>query len=217
MFGLSKARFSILVVSMTYCFSVFAGDGALEINQTCALYKGCFAGDEAGFPVTITEPGSYILTSSLDVTRNADGIIIEGNTATLDLNGFGMKPVAPSFEGVSTGIYISAWNAEVRNGYVSGFELGIDMPGGPEGTRLSNLRIVNNRDHGVRLIGTGNRIDNCTIMSNPGQGLTLGASIFQGFAALSGNVILDNGTNIAIFGGIIELSPNQCGDDTACP
>ena len=217
MFGLSKARFSMLVVSMTCCFTVFAGEGALEINQTCALYKGCFAGDEAGFPVTITEPGSYILTSSLEVTRNADGIFIDGDTATLDLNGFGLKPVLPSFDGVSRGIYISAWNAEVRNGYVDGFELGVDMPLGPEGVRLSDLRIVNNRDHGVRLNGTGHRIDNCTIRSNPGQGLTLGANIFSGFAALSGNVIIDNGTNVAISGGIIELSPNQCGDDTTCP
>jgi len=31
-----------------------ASDGVLEINQTCAIQTGCFAGDTAGFPVTIS-------------------------------------------------------------------------------------------------------------------------------------------------------------------
>ena len=30
-----------------------AVDGVLEINQTCAVLTGCFAGDIPGFPVTI--------------------------------------------------------------------------------------------------------------------------------------------------------------------
>ena len=42
-----------------------AVDGVLEINQTCAVQTGCFAGDSPGFPVTITQPGSYRLTSNL--------------------------------------------------------------------------------------------------------------------------------------------------------
>ena len=31
----------------------YAVDGVLEINQTCAVNTGCFAGDAAAFPVTI--------------------------------------------------------------------------------------------------------------------------------------------------------------------
>ena len=45
-------------------------DGAREINQTRAGLGGVTAGDTAGFPVTIDEPGSYVLTSNLAV---ADG------------------------------------------------------------------------------------------------------------------------------------------------
>jgi hypothetical protein len=44
-----------------------AVDGVLEINQAC-VSVGCFPGDLAGFPVTISSTGSYRLTSSLDVT-----------------------------------------------------------------------------------------------------------------------------------------------------
>lgn len=35
-----------------------ASDGVLEINQTCAIQTGCFAGDTAGLPVTISASGS---------------------------------------------------------------------------------------------------------------------------------------------------------------
>ena len=42
-----------------------AVDGVVEINQTCAVQTGCFSGDTAGYPVTITQPGSYRLTSNL--------------------------------------------------------------------------------------------------------------------------------------------------------
>jgi hypothetical protein len=33
---------------------VLAVDGVLEINQTCVVHTGCFAGDYVGFPVAIT-------------------------------------------------------------------------------------------------------------------------------------------------------------------
>ena len=48
----------------------FASDGVVEINQTCAITTGCFAGDASGFPVTIqatpTGPagGSYLIEKS---------------------------------------------------------------------------------------------------------------------------------------------------------
>ena len=40
-----------------------ATDGAVELNQTCAVQTGCLADDAAGFPVTIATPGSYRLTA----------------------------------------------------------------------------------------------------------------------------------------------------------
>ena len=51
-----------------------AGDGVLEINQTCAVETGCFSGDGPGFPVTIdgTAGKSYRLTGDLDLTALAE-------------------------------------------------------------------------------------------------------------------------------------------------
>ena len=66
-----------------------ASDGVLEINQTCVVQTGCFAGDTAGFPVTITTPGSDRLTSDLTVPdENTVGISVGTHDAGIDLNHF---------------------------------------------------------------------------------------------------------------------------------
>lgn len=68
--------------------------GPREINQDCATAGGCFAGDSAGFPVTITEAGSYRLTSNLDVTVEATPEdvtaiqVVDVSGVTIDLDGF---------------------------------------------------------------------------------------------------------------------------------
>jgi hypothetical protein len=52
-----------------------ASDGVLEINHSCATAAGgCFPGDTAGYPVQITQPGSYRLTSNLAVPASTNGI-----------------------------------------------------------------------------------------------------------------------------------------------
>ncbi len=43
--------------------SALAADGALEINQDCAAV-GCFSGDTAGFPVSITTTAVRLPRSS---------------------------------------------------------------------------------------------------------------------------------------------------------
>ncbi len=66
-----------------------AVDGVGEINQTCATQTGCFSGDSAGFPVTITTSGSYRLTSRLVLpNENTDGILVSTSAVSIDLNGF---------------------------------------------------------------------------------------------------------------------------------
>jgi hypothetical protein len=65
-----------------------AVDGVLEINQTCAVNTGCFAGDTAGFPITINTQGSYVLTSNLDLPDvNTTGIEVTVGIVTIDMNG----------------------------------------------------------------------------------------------------------------------------------
>src|SRR5262245_9419341 len=83
-----------------------AVDGVVLISQTCAA-AGCFTGDVAGFPVTITQPGSYRLSSNLDVgtaatSANITAVEIRANGVTLDLNGFTISGPATCTNGVCT-------------------------------------------------------------------------------------------------------------------
>ena len=67
-----------------------AVDGVREISQSCVA-AGCsdVPGDTAGWPVTISEAGSYRLTSNLVVpNQNTDAIQITTGGIALDLNRF---------------------------------------------------------------------------------------------------------------------------------
>jgi len=67
---------------------VLAADGVLEINQVC-VSGGCFAGDGAGFPVTITTPGAYRLTTDLVVPIDGGyAIDVQTSDVSIDLHGF---------------------------------------------------------------------------------------------------------------------------------
>src|SRR3954463_6871090 len=75
--------------------SVYAADGVVLIDQDRAMAGDITNGDAPGFPVTISQPGSYRLSGNLtlsapDVTpiqTTADGV-------TLDLAGFSI--IGPS-------------------------------------------------------------------------------------------------------------------------
>ena len=75
-----------LMLVLAPAATALAADGVVEINQACAL-AGCFAGDAAGFPVSITSSGSYVLTSDL-APGATDAISIPADDVTVDLNGF---------------------------------------------------------------------------------------------------------------------------------
>ena len=77
----------ILIMLLTTSLS-YADDGIFAINQVCKDF-GCFAADSAGFPVTISNPGSYILTSNLVLTNVSTNVIqIFSDNVTIDLNGY---------------------------------------------------------------------------------------------------------------------------------
>ena len=67
-----------------------AAEGVIEINEDSVQAGG-------GFPVTITGPGSYMLTSNLVVTNaNQSALVLSGNEITLDLRGFAQEFTVPS-------------------------------------------------------------------------------------------------------------------------
>jgi len=107
-----------------------AADGVLEINQVCATAPaGCFAGDTPGFPVQITQPGSYRLTSNLTVPAATHGIQLATNGADIDLGGFeiagpvscsGGCPAPGSGSGIARTVALGN-QCSVSNGKIRGF------------------------------------------------------------------------------------------------
>jgi hypothetical protein len=130
----------VMIGSLVSWRAARADDGVLEIDQACVA-AGCFPGDTGGFPVQITAPGSYFLTSNLVVPDSATtAVTVSGDNVVLDLGGFEISgptvcPATPppfvcTNGGAGVGINAgptSAVGTVVRNGSVRGFG------GSPEG------------------------------------------------------------------------------------
>lgn len=118
---------------------VSADDGVFAINDVCDGF-GCFPGDSSGFPITITNSGSYQLTSNIVVTSTTNNVIeINADNVTLDLNGFSI--IGPrtctgnnddlvctnsgmTAHGISA---VGRKNIVVKNGIVQGFDTGVSL------------------------------------------------------------------------------------------
>lgn len=189
-----------------------------EIDQDCAVNTGCFAGDTAGFPVTITEPGSYRLAGNLTVTSAVSAIEVNADDVTLDLAGF-------LIDGTGTGQYGIRFdglqNVEIRNGTVREFtKVGVRGTGvGTRGHRVTHIRAEDNGQEGIFLNGseagfyvahcaatgngtsvtssgmfvTGGTVVHSTADNNSGNGIHLSLSFFQLGGVVAYNTASQNG------------------------
>lgn len=165
----------IAVISVLWAGAVVAQP--VEINQTCAFAPdGCVAGDAAGFPVVISAPGSYVLTSDLVVSQ-ANGVGIEIHEdlvggVTIDLGGFSMQgPGSCTGTGstlsctsdLSRAIRVenptvSEARLQVKNGRIRGF-----TGGGVSGGRLVLYRDLVVTESGLGFVATGGAVISNTI------------------------------------------------------
>ena len=77
-------RTAVVVLSVALLLSVptaWADGGRIEINQASVDAAG-------GFPVTISSPGNYLLTSDLVVPADTDAFVLDTSGVVMDLNGF---------------------------------------------------------------------------------------------------------------------------------
>ena len=173
----------------------WAGDGVLEINQACVA-AGCFVGDGAGFPVTITASGSYRLTSNLVVPdANTSGIQFAVGGVSLDLGGFAIQgptqctgePVT-SCTPIGSGVGVSGeQRAHIHDGRVEGMgNIGIAAGGD---ARVWDVSVSNNGGIGINL-SRGDSVRNSTVTFNGSSGI-VGAS-GGGFGEVAGCTVRGN-------------------------
>jgi hypothetical protein len=199
----------------------YAVDGVLEINQACAVNTGCFSGDTADFPVTISALGSYRLTSNLIVPDTKSAITAGVGDVTIDLNGFMIEAQTRSTEiGISGGSRVT-----VRNGSIREFFTGIQLVSNSlvervivtrmtqHGISVSKASIV--KDSQVLAIGedgiTGR--GGCVIIGNTIEGVgEIGINTFS--STILGNTVLSFGEGGAVWsagigcGGPCRVSEN---------
>jgi hypothetical protein len=148
---------------LAFAMPAFASDGVIELNQAKITAAG-------GYPYTIANPGSYILTSNLSVTGSLDGLIIGTNGVTIDLNGFSI-----SGSGVGCATSHRAIRAAnpgqqivVRNGIINGFCFGISL-GTTTNVTVERMNITTS---GNQAIATGeNAMLRGNIFDGPNSGV----------------------------------------------
>jgi hypothetical protein len=168
----------VFLACLVAASATHAVDGVLEINQACVA-SGCFPGDGPGFPVEITEAGSYRLTSNLQVPDgNTDGIVAETGSVnvSIDLNGFTISgttdcstfPCSNAGGGIGikagTDVIMSVRAGHVRN--MGGDGVSIDGA-----TRVEGVSAVGNGGRGIYVV-TGN-ILNCYSRGNGDVGIRI--------------------------------------------
>src|SRR5882724_9211008 len=79
---------ALIACGVFFAAPAAAVDGAIQITQAKALAGNVTPGDAAGFPVTITVPGSYVLAGNLEVPVSKTGIVVNATEVSIDLNGF---------------------------------------------------------------------------------------------------------------------------------
>lgn len=106
--------------------AVLGVDGVVLIDQNKALAGNVTPGDAPGFPVTLTQPGSFRLSGNLTLPAAADGFVVAASGVTLDLNGFTITGAGGATRGI-TDDSVARSRVAIRNGNITGFPAGIRL------------------------------------------------------------------------------------------
>ena len=186
----------ICILSLLWGSTGLASDGVIEINQACVNSGGCFSGDNAGFPVTIGAPGSYILTSSLRGNHSSVAIEITADRVSLDLNGFslticpGICAIGDGFDAIQASGKV---DIRIHNGTIQGSKQACIRVGDYAQLRNLNIRDCNTGLYtGSRAqISNVNVIDSESIGVHMRQGSLLSHSTVAGSGSYGIQIIDD--------------------------
>lgn len=201
-------------------------DGRYQIKQKSPTKTFIYGSQIETFPIIIDRPGSYVLTSDIQVSDTAaNGIEIQESDVTLDLGGF--RLLGPGSETTGNGIYMyGKRNVEICNGTVQGFGLnGICEAGeNGDGHRIINVQAISNGGDGISLklseTKCSDLVKDCDASENKNCGINVGGGAViienvcygneshgisaDGGARITGNTIRRNKEcGISCYGGLI--------------
>ena len=212
MFRLPESRHPTLL--LTGCLlAATAGAQVIEIDQAKALAGQITPGDTPGFPITISQAGSYRLTSALTVESVHRGAIrVTAPNVTLDLNGQVIRggrcgpdrcQISPP---QTVGVQAEYGNFRLFNGTIENFGgMGLVVRGG---ALLEKLRVQRNGLEGIDLGGA--RLSESFVAHNERGGVLAGAG------QITNTMVLQNkGYQVRIAGPFVQLIGNWLLGDQA--
>jgi Right handed beta helix region len=127
----------------------------------------------SSLPYTVTNPGSYYVTTNLTGAIGNDGIDIKTNDVTLDLDGFTLQGVAGSGAGIN--VLNPATNLVIRNGVLDSWGgNGVNATNGYN-SQFERLRESNSGGAGLAT-GSNCVVLVCSVSANGGNGIEVGNS-----------------------------------------
>ncbi|MHC4394505.1 MAG: right-handed parallel beta-helix repeat-containing protein [Planctomycetota bacterium] len=197
----TKLLASIVVIVGVLALSSANNAGNLEPSAAPAPTMKTLDEVEARIPIpgssspigtfVISSAGSYYLTA--DRYANDDGIRVDVDNVTIDLNGYNLIGSA-----INNGVYMRMKNnVEIRNGTVRNFDRGIyesDTSG--KNHRIINVRAASNDLDGIHLKGSNHLVKDCTVSGNGTSASIDVYGIYVGIGStVTGNTTHNNGTS----------------------
>ena len=179
-------------------------------------------------PFTISQPGSYYLTTNLTVS-SGNAITIATNGVTLDLNGFTIASTANPASGtavlISGGLQdITIQNGHIRGGVTNngsgvfsgrGFWFGIS--GVPQNVRVSGVSVSGCLYDGIYVDNMGGSlVENCVVRTVGGAGIVANTirgcvALDCGSTAISGQQVSDSrGESVGNGTGLLAYTAQNC-------
>lgn len=124
----------------------------------------------SALPFTITNVGSYYLTTNLTGISGTNGITIAAGDVTLDLSGFTLTGVTGSFDGVHVTTNLA--RVAVRNGVLRNWGGKGIVAEACDGCVFERLRVSGSGSWGL-VSGERSTVKDCSVTSNPGGGIAM--------------------------------------------
>lgn len=213
----SILRTATLPIAAAIALAAGAGTAQSQtiIDQAKAMAGNVTPGDAPGFPVTLSVPGHYVLTSNLVVPAYTNGIHITAANVTLNLNGFTVRgqvicnvgPAGPNCigptNGHGTGIVVVDEGVVIRNGHVWGFPgHGVAMRSGI----IEDVQVSSNDGTGISAAGAGEdrpaRLSGVRVTLNRGHGIFTRQALIER-AVLSHNLLGVSGYGMVIVDSLV--------------
>jgi hypothetical protein len=185
-------------------------------------------GWNGAFPITITQPGSYLLTRDLQTPGGVNGINVSTGSVEIDLNGFTLSGNTST----GTGISSSSNGVRVVNGRIGDFANGVVLTGlrsfvgnvrvvfygTGTGIAVGDLSSIDGCEVGFGgagvSAGTFSVVENCIITDVPGDGLVILNSGVAKNNVVSRSATLANKYGIRTIGSNAVVRGNELDNGT---